>query len=171
MIPDFKTYIKESVWGDIRRRGNGTDIKKEDDINQLNSTDFFSYIYFLYWPTEWNDGETIVQFPGTASDNAWKIQIPVERIIKLGGSAEVIPPITICFNTDTEKVTHIVISSVLIRNYPDVQNVLGNNYKLEQQKVGGPIITKNGKLTNNDCIAVIDKILDMVKKPLFSKKA
>ena len=166
MIPDFKTYIKESVWGDIRRRGNGTDIKKEDDINQLNSTDFFNYIYCLYWPTEWNDGERIIQFPGTASDNSWKIEI-----IKCGGSVKVIPPITICFNTDTERVTHIVISSALTKKYKNIQTILNKNYKLEPQKVGGPYVTKIGKLTNQDCVDIIDKILDMVDKPLFKKNS
>lgn len=39
MIPDFKTYINETVWGDIRRRGNGTDVKQEDTIE-----DIFNYL-------------------------------------------------------------------------------------------------------------------------------
>ena len=31
MIPDFKTYIKESVWSDLQKRGSGDVIRKEDD--------------------------------------------------------------------------------------------------------------------------------------------
>lgn len=31
MIPDFKTYIKESVWSDIHRRSNGIQVRKEDE--------------------------------------------------------------------------------------------------------------------------------------------
>jgi len=30
MIPDFKTYLKESVWSDIHKRSNGEQIRKED---------------------------------------------------------------------------------------------------------------------------------------------
>ena len=36
MIPDFKTYLKESVWSDIHRRSNGTQERKEDDVNKRN---------------------------------------------------------------------------------------------------------------------------------------
>lgn len=30
MIPDFKTYIGESIWADIHRRSNGERVRKED---------------------------------------------------------------------------------------------------------------------------------------------
>lgn len=33
MIPDFNTYIKESIWTDIHRRSNGTQTRKEDSYN------------------------------------------------------------------------------------------------------------------------------------------
>ena len=29
MIPDFKTYIKESTWGDIRNRVNGDSTRND----------------------------------------------------------------------------------------------------------------------------------------------
>lgn len=48
MIPDFKTYIGESVWNDIRRRGVGTDVKKEDDVNLLDRDGFYKYIMEHY---------------------------------------------------------------------------------------------------------------------------
>lgn len=171
MIPDFNTYIKESIWSDIQDRSTGEIVRKEDDINNMDMSEFYNYLYLNYWPTEWNNGETVDQFPGSASDNLWKIQVPVEEIIKFSGSGTVIPPITICFNINTEKVTHIVIASSLPRKYPNIQTILGNNYKLEPQKVGSPHITKNGKLTNRDCVNIIDKILGMVDKPLFRKKS
>ena len=31
MIPDFKTYIKESIWSDIQDRSSGETVRKEDD--------------------------------------------------------------------------------------------------------------------------------------------
>ncbi len=48
MIPDFKTYIGESVWNDIRRRSNGTDVKKEDDVDFLEPQAFVEYLRNLY---------------------------------------------------------------------------------------------------------------------------
>ena len=35
MIPDFKTYIKESVWSDIHKRSNGESVRKEDEFNDI----------------------------------------------------------------------------------------------------------------------------------------
>lgn len=32
MIPDFKTFIKESIWSDIQDRSTGETIRKEDEI-------------------------------------------------------------------------------------------------------------------------------------------
>ena len=44
MIPDFKTYIKESIWSDIQDRSTGNVVRKEDDINLLEPDDFITYI-------------------------------------------------------------------------------------------------------------------------------
>lgn len=35
MIPDFKTYVGESVWADIHRRSNGSASKKEDYLDDI----------------------------------------------------------------------------------------------------------------------------------------
>jgi hypothetical protein len=52
MIPDFRTYIGESVWADIHRRSNGAQERKEDDINSMDYEEFGNYILdnyeFLY---------------------------------------------------------------------------------------------------------------------------
>ena len=50
MIPNFKTYIKESVWGDLHSRGIG-ELEREEDkgrINLLNKDEFFKYIKSNY---------------------------------------------------------------------------------------------------------------------------
>jgi len=44
MIPDFKTYIKESIWSDIQDRSAGEVIRKEDDVNHMNFDTFADYI-------------------------------------------------------------------------------------------------------------------------------
>ena len=35
MIPDFKTYIRESIWGDIHRRNSGEMVRQEDGIGNI----------------------------------------------------------------------------------------------------------------------------------------
>ena len=44
MIPDFKTYIGESVWTDMQKRSSGDDIRKEDDVNHMDFDTFADYI-------------------------------------------------------------------------------------------------------------------------------
>ena len=44
MIPNFKTYIGESVWSDIHKRSNGDTIRKEDDINNLDIDELEEYL-------------------------------------------------------------------------------------------------------------------------------
>ena len=44
MIPDFKTFIKESIWSDIQDRSMGKTVRKEDDINLMSGEDFCDYL-------------------------------------------------------------------------------------------------------------------------------
>ena len=44
MIPDFKTYLKESVWGSIRKKSLGLETRIEDDVNKLDGEAFVGYI-------------------------------------------------------------------------------------------------------------------------------
>lgn len=48
MIPDFKTYIKESIWSDIQDRSSGETVRKEDDINNLDMQGLLEYINKKY---------------------------------------------------------------------------------------------------------------------------
>ena len=48
MIPDFKTYITESIWSDIQDRSMGKTVRKEDDINLLDINEFCEYLKTIY---------------------------------------------------------------------------------------------------------------------------
>ena len=50
MIPDFKTYIGESVWGDLRKRSSGEVIRREDDVNNLDADGLTDYLEKHYKP-------------------------------------------------------------------------------------------------------------------------
>ena len=55
MIPDFKTYIKESAWGEMRHRSAGKQIRKEDDIDSLDRDGMYDYLisYYKVLPSPW----------------------------------------------------------------------------------------------------------------------
>ena len=55
MIPDFKTYINESIWSDIQDRSMGKTVRKEDIIT--TNEDLQNKIYELY--KEQGEGETL----------------------------------------------------------------------------------------------------------------
>ena len=44
MIPDFKTYMNESVWGDIRKKSLGQEERIEDNINVFDFNGLLDYI-------------------------------------------------------------------------------------------------------------------------------
>ena len=44
MIPDFKTFIKESIWSDMQDRSAGETVRKEDDIDNLDTYEFIEYL-------------------------------------------------------------------------------------------------------------------------------
>ena len=44
MIPDFKTYLRESVWSDIQKRSMRQQTRKEDDIDLLDKDGLIDYL-------------------------------------------------------------------------------------------------------------------------------
>ena len=48
MIPDFKTFIKESLWSDIQDRSSGNIVRKEDDIDLLDIHSLCDYMHNHY---------------------------------------------------------------------------------------------------------------------------
>ena len=44
MIPDFKTYLNESIWSNINKRSEGSVSRKEDDVNNLDIDGLCEYI-------------------------------------------------------------------------------------------------------------------------------
>ena len=55
MIPDFKTYITESIWSDIQDRSMGKTVRKEDDIDLLDINEFCEYLKTIYKTNSDND--------------------------------------------------------------------------------------------------------------------
>ena len=77
MIPNFKTYLRESVWGGILDRGAGDKIRKEDDVDGLDFKEFSDYLKNHYEVQVDNSFFEIGQWikPGT---NIGNISIPIK---------------------------------------------------------------------------------------------
>ena len=48
MIPDFNTYLSESVWGDLRKKSLGQEVRTEDDLNLLDVDGMAEYVFSHY---------------------------------------------------------------------------------------------------------------------------
>ena len=189
MIPDFKTYIGESVWSDIHRRSIGTTIRKEDSIDNMEFADFFVYIKDRYevcisdpqhffeigqWltpdsytgnisiPIEKNDsGET----PGM-SNRMLMIQKDLSDQFQSDSGYK---NGTFPGNSSYKGQMWIRPNKYVFRLYPnELRKVFGDKYEIDHNNF--EIIPKNGKITNQVCVDVLDKLLGMVENPILRKK-
>ena len=44
----FKKFIEESIWSDMQDRSTGEVVRKEDDVNNLDFDEFYTYIKNRY---------------------------------------------------------------------------------------------------------------------------
>lgn len=178
MIPNFKTYIGESVWGDIRKRGNGSEIKREDNIDNMVFAEFFQYIKDNYEVCDPNDFFAIGQWLDT-NTYMGNISIPIEknnpnetpnfsnRMLKIQKDLK-----NRFDCADKEGEMFIKPNRYVFRLYPnELRKTFGDKYELDITPGGeGKIIPKSGKITNQVCIDVLDKLLGMVEEPILKKK-
>ena len=91
MIPDFKTYIGESVWNDIRRRGIGADVKAEDDNKFRKEFERIKQMELIHPKVEWHLGADFLWTPcnfGAESYDQPGLYLNSEEIIELGNFLE-----------------------------------------------------------------------------------
>lgn len=48
MIPKFNAYLKESVWGDMRKKSLGQEARIEEDVNNMDAWEFYDYLSNRY---------------------------------------------------------------------------------------------------------------------------
>lgn len=167
MIPDFKTYIGESVWNDIRRRGNGTERKKEDDIDLLNIDDFCDYLKSRYWvdtSKEQRPSKIFVQKIGT-SNNGGFICVPL--FVFNGKNVNNVQDVSDFMYYPSENEIGFGCSS---RKYCRIfLELLGERFA--KRGSGIKLDTKtqyfSGNITNKTLIEMIDFVIDNIKKPLI----
>ena len=163
MIPDFKTYLKESVWSDMQDRGTGDLEKKEDNIDNLTFEEFYDYLKSHYTYIGPGRQKNIEYYKRSSSSC---ILFPV-LLVKWGF-------IAIDYEEFGDKKYTIRPDNDLINNNPDLYAKLKKRYVIKNKK---SIIDQTyfslepvkGDIDYKFIIEVIDYILSLFEYPTFKK--
>ena len=155
---ELNPKITESIWGDIRKRGFGDEIKKEDDINNLDRDGLYEYIFDLY--------EQIDPFPkplkSQTSQTYTYFSIPIfksnYKVYRLDCTFD---------NSKISKIT-------LMANDADVKDfkqALIDNFDCTIRHDGALKITaKDGTVSNQVCMDLIKTIVENAPEPYLKKR-
>ena len=162
MIPDFKTYMNESVWGDIRKKSLGQEDRIESGVDNMTAREFYFY---------WKDRYEIIDKDGFI----WKLQFmhntvkyqeefgtPIERTHLDGFTFTYTIEMDYNYKRNEIVAMRLVYFSQLIADYPNLRNVLGKEYDIDED---GVITVEYDTIRFHHYIDVIDKLLGIVKKP------
>ena len=164
MIPNFKTFIKESIWSDMQDRSAGETVRKEDDIDHLDYVEFFTYLTEHYQPKSKKDNEKIGGRTPIMDTNTIEIFIPIESIDGW------IKTLMIVISKKDNSIVSIATSQTLFDKYVNLERTLSNNYTLNPSKNSPRVYIKsNKKLTNNTIVSLIDIFLTVVDNPILER--
>ena len=159
MIPDFKTFIKESIWSDIQDRSAGITQRKEDSVDLLDYEEFFVYLTEHYQPKSKKDNEKIGGRTSILATDIIEIFIPIESIDdKLKG-------LQINMSKKYNSIVLIAASPALFNKYVNLEKMLSNNYTLNNSRYLKPM----KKPTNQTVVDLIDMFIDVVDNPILEK--
>jgi len=164
MIPDFKTYIKESLWSDLQDRSSGDVVRKEDDVDHFGYEEFFVYLTEHYQPKSKKINEKIGGRTSMLDTDIVEIFIPIESI---DGR---IKTLIIEMSKKDDSVVSIVTSPTLFDKYVNLERMLSNNYTLTTSRLSSRIYLKpKKKPTNRSVLDLIDIFLVVVDNPILEK--
>lgn len=164
MIPDFKTYLKESIWSDIQDRSSGETVRKEDDIDRFGYEDFFVYLTEHYQPKSKKINEKIGGRTSIVDTDLIEIFIPIESI---DGR---IKTLIIEMSKKDNSVVSMATSPTLFDKYVNLERMLSNNYTLTTSRLSSRIYLKpKKKPTNKTIVDLIDIFLVVVDNPILEK--
>ena len=164
MIPDFKTFIKESIWSDMQDRSAGETVRKEDDIDNLNYEEFFTYLTEHYQPKSKKENEKIGGRTPIMDINIVEIFIPIESI------DDRIKTLMIVISKKDSSIVSIATSQTLFDKYVNLERTLSNNYTLNPSNNSPRVYIKsNKKLTNNTIVDLINTFIAAVDNPILER--
>ena len=162
MIPDFKTYIGESTWGEMRKRSSGDIIRKEDEFNDL--CEFIEKHYFVGFvgmdDIEFKDDYIHIPIYKVVGLNSFSsVEIHRDRIT----FASIDPNKYNSYNSQSLRkfVTHIkddinqLFDKIKDTYSPEISTFDGLEHWIEFE-----INPKDGKITKEFCAEVIDFVLN-----------
>ena len=165
MIPDFKTFIKESIWSDMQDRSAGETVRKEDDIDNLDYVEFFTYLIEHYQPKSKKDNEKSRERTPITNMDIIEIFIPIESI-----DDNRIKTLMIVISKKDSSIVSIATSQTLFDKYVNLERTLSNNYILNPSKNTSNIYIKpKKKPTNKTVVDLIDIFLAVVDNPILEK--
>ena len=163
--------LSESVWGSIRKKSLGQEVRIENDVDRLSYKDFLGYLEGTYIPT---DEYVITTTPSISNPALMLIQVPIWTDMGDG-----VHSITINYQTktglyhsyDKDQPSCVAISSLIFHEFPELENAL-NEYDIDktQKKSVYVIDTKEGPLKNSDCVNILDIVLGIIYEPLVKKE-
>lgn len=164
MIPDFKTFIKESIWSDMQDRSVGETVRKEDDIDHLNYEEFFVYLTEHYQPKSKKDIDKIGGRTPIMDTNTIEIFIPIESIDGW------IKTLMIVISKKNNSIVSMETSSTIFDKYVNLEKMLSNNYTINTSEHSSKIyITPKKKPTNQTVVDLIDIFIAVVDNPILEK--
>ena len=164
MIPNFKTFIKESIWSDMQDRSAGETVRKEDNIDHLDYEEFFVYLTEHYKPKSKKDNEKIGGRTPIMDINTIVILIPIESI------DDRIKTLMIVISKKDNSIVSIATSQTLFDKYVNLERTLSNNYTLNPSKNSPRVYIKsNKKLTNNTIVDLINTFIAAVDNPILER--
>ena len=164
--------ISESIWRNISQRSEGIATRKEDRIvNNLSYKDFYEYLNNTYINLGYKckyDTSYKIECINDVRYDSFKINIPIE-INNEGWTTG----LCVEYDSNTGECVEISINDDITYYHNNIENVLEKKFKIKYNEYRSwNTIKKVGKkpVTNSDIIYLIDKLLNMVKQPLFKKK-
>ena len=159
MIPDFKTFIKESIWSDMQDRSSGEVVRKEDEFKSI--CEFIKDHYFVGFvgmdDIEFKDDYIYIPIYKVVGLNAFSsIEIHIDKITFTS-----IDPNRYKSQSLRKFVTHIKNDiNQLFDKIKDTYSPEISTFDGVDHWINFNIKPKNGKVTPKFCEDVIDFILD-----------
>ena len=157
MIPDFRTYINESVWADIHKRSNGQTVRKEDDINSLDCDSLYEYIFDLYEQVD----EQFIPLKGQVTQSRTYFHIPIFK-------NEKVYTLDVVFIDNKISEIKLMTYKHCIENF---KHPLSDKFSITiRPDKALKITSKDGEVSNQVCMDLIKTIVEDAPEPLLKKR-
>ena len=156
--------LSESIWSDIQDRSSGDTVRKEDDIDNLNYEEFFTYLTEHYQPKSKKGNEKISGRTPIMDTDIIEIFIPIEYIDSY------LKGLMVKISKKDKCVVSMITSQTLFDKYVNLERMLSNNYALNASEYSYRMYIKpKKKPTNKTAVDLIDIFLDVVDNPILEK--